>query len=119
MLKIKDFYIDGGKLTENIQNCIIDTENPGFSWSVISTNSNNAQVACRVFVSSGDYVLWDSGWQEQKEQSVSYSGSRLPHGTVLSVSVQLRDQFREESTEHRAYFVSGLLDSCKNLLHKT
>ena len=108
MPQIRNVYIDGGKITE--KNCIVDTENPVFSWSVLSAESDNAQSACRVAVSSGTAVLWDSGWREQKEQSIPYGGPRLPHGTVLSVSVQLRDRFGAESEEYCANFASGLLD---------
>lgn len=110
MLKIKNIYIDSGKLTENIQNCIIDTEEPVFSWAVSSTNSDNEQTACRVTVSSENSVMWDSGWTEQKEQSMNYKGPRLPHGKEILLSVQIRDRFREESEVQSAKFVSGLLD---------
>ncbi len=108
MLRIKNVYVDAGKLTD--KNCIIDTENPVFSWSAVSTNADNTQTACRVSVSSGSTVLWDSGWCEQKEQSILYGGPRLPHGTALAFSVKLRDRFGEESAEYCANFVSGLLD---------
>ena len=110
MLKIKNIYIDSGKLTENIQNCIIDTEYPVFSWAVSSTNPDNEQTACRVTVSSENSVIWDSGWTEQKEQSMNYKGPRLPHGKEILLSVQIRDRFREESEVHSAKFISGLLD---------
>ena len=100
MLKIKNIYIDSGKLTENIQNCIIDTEYPVFSWAVSSTNPDNEQTACRVTVSSENSVIWDSGWTEQKVhvflmERRSYSPYRF--GIVLEkkVKYKVQNSFRD------------------------
>ncbi len=97
MLKITKLNIDGGKLREDYHYCVIDTETPVFSWSVLSSDTNNKQQSCRVTVYADETLLWDSGWIEQTEQSLKYAGEALPHGRILTAEITVRDRYGVES----------------------
>ncbi len=110
MLKIKSVFLDGGRVREGYRYCTIDTVQPVFSWAAVSDRDGNFQTACRVTVES-DRLLWDSGWLEQKDQSIRYNGARLPSGIILTLSVAIRDEAGEESAPYRISFLSGVLDA--------
>lgn len=101
MLIIKNFYIDSGLICENFHNCIIDSETPVFSWSILSSDDNNIQQNCRVVVRMDDTCFWDSGWRKQTEQSLTYAGKALPHGRILTAEITVRDTYGTESEPYR------------------
>ena len=116
MLKIRAIFIDGGRVRtggspDPYRYAMTDRPDPVFSWSVESSREQNGQSACRVTVERGDgSCLWDSGWIDQAEQSLTYGGPNLPHGVVLSLTVFIRDRYGEESQPKTVPLVSALLD---------
>ncbi len=108
MLKITSIQIDGATLGEGCRYCTIDTTNPVFGWAAASSHDDNCQSACRITVEA-DTLLWDSGWVEQKAQTLRYAGKALPAGIPLTLTVTIRDQHGEESDAYMTSFVSGVL----------
>ena len=116
MLKIRDIFIDGGRVRtggspDPYRYAMTDRPDPVFSWAAESSRAQNGQTACRVTVERGDgSCLWDSGWIDRAEQSLTYGGPDLPRGVVLSLTVTIRDRFGEESAPKSVPLVSALLD---------
>ncbi len=113
-IKVNQIYMDGGKLAGVSRPNATANVHPTFSWSVLSDLPNNYQSACRVCIYTNKKTLyWDSGWCEQTEQRMRYSGELLPEGQTLDVGVCVRDAYGNESREVKEFFVNGLTDmSC-------
>lgn len=89
--------------------CVTDTKTPVFSWSCVSDCDNDRQTAYRAQVTVGKANLWDSGWVESGEPSVTYAGKNLPAGRYLDFCVQVRNTRGEESEMFGGQFVCGAL----------
>ena len=108
MLSITQLWLDGGRLTQAPRSQITDTQNPMFGWTAVSDTDGDGQTACRVTVADADgSLLWDSGWQQQAAQRLTYAGAPLPVGQPLSVQVGLRSAGGEETFSARQTFYNG------------
>lgn len=108
MLKITKLWLDGDAFAADSRRNITDKTAPLFGWTVLSDRDNNAQTVCRVTVSAGDAVLWDSGWLQQSAQRLYYAGKTLPVGKALTLKVWVRDAAGEEAESDPVVFFNGL-----------
>lgn len=107
MLKIKKLWLDGEAFSGQSRRNITDKVAPMFGWTVVSELDGDAQTACRVTV-TGKAQLWDSGWLQQSEQRLDYTGAPLPAGEPLSLKVWVRNTAGEEAESETAVFYNGL-----------
>ncbi len=110
MFHIEKAYLDWGKIGRGREIALCDTEMPTFSWAIHSAENDDHQTACRVIVSDDRDALFDSGWVMQAEQSLKYTGNRLPHGKMLTLTISVQNRHGVISQPFITRFTCGLLD---------
>ncbi len=110
MLKIEKIYLDGGLIGRGRKVAVCDSEAPRLQWAISGSESDGKQKSFRVTVSDGSNNLFDSGVVESAEQSCTYAGEKLPHGKLLTVTVEAASESGEVAEPFSAQFVEGLLD---------
>ena len=87
--------------------CLV-TEGPEtvLSWAAVSDLEDSRQSAYQAVLKKGESVLYDSGWTETDEQSVSI-GVPLPKGEEIEWTLRIRDNHGNTSEEARAAFFIG------------
>ncbi|MBQ6767862.1 MAG: hypothetical protein IJP46_04225 [Prevotella sp.] len=67
---------------ENMESPLgLDTNQPRFSWKIVSDEQNVVQTAYEITVESGGHTLWNSGRVESREQLwITYGGVPLRSG---------------------------------------
>jgi len=103
-----------GLLVNGIMNPqAIDVTSPAFSWIMNDPDRGETQSACRVVVSSGGSVVWDSGKTiSSLSSSVPYAGPALAPATRYEWKVKLWDKDGNESPfSAEARFDTGLSKS--------
>ncbi|MBE0678881.1 MAG: family 78 glycoside hydrolase catalytic domain [Bacteroidales bacterium] len=103
-----------GLLTENMTDPIgIDTDNPRFSWLLLTDKRNVSQTAFELRVSDGTKNVWNTG-KVSSDQSVHfpYAGESLKSGTYYTWQVRVWDNSGKRSAwSLPAKFQTGLTDS--------
>ncbi len=110
MFTIQTGFIDGGRIGKGGRISVTDTKAPVFSWAVQSPAQNAFQSACRITVSNSAHTFYDSGWTARREQQMTYAGEPLPHGVILTLNIEVKDQNGEEAIPYSAPFCVGVLD---------
>ncbi len=110
MLKVKSLYLDGGLMGRGRKITVCDSDSPRISWALDSDREDNRQKSCRVRVFDGNVNLFDSGELETSEQSLVVA-AKLPHGKILTVTVEATDIYGDKSAAKSAPLVDGVLDA--------
>ncbi len=105
--------------TEYLQTPIgLDAPQPRFTWKMENHHKGAAQQAYRLLVDQdslelvkGNGRLWNSGWQNDPSQLVSYKGAALKAFTRYYWRVEVSDQRQKGVQAAISYFETGLLDS--------
>ena len=106
MLKIDRIGVNFHMLKGGARTRLVDGRGDVFfSWGAISDRENAHQSACRV--RAGE---WDSGWREQAEAFLRYSGDPLPEGAPIEVAVEIRDCFGETAAPRTEIFYNARTD---------
>ncbi|MBP3918358.1 MAG: family 78 glycoside hydrolase catalytic domain [Clostridia bacterium] len=111
MFFVQTGFIDGGRIGKGGRISVTDTQTPVFSWAVQSDAVDACQSACRITVSDENAVYYDSGWVQQKQQQHTYAGAPLPHGTILTVQIEVQDQNGNTAVPYTAPFTVGVLNN--------
>ena len=104
MLRIRDVWIDYGRLKDEVRTHYIASGTPMFSWSVLSDTAKAKQAACRLTVRAGGVTLWESGWVPGQAQELRYAGAPLPEGDRIDFALQIRDDHDVKSTIYENFF---------------
>lgn len=85
MLEIKDLQTEHMSKPQDV-----DSQNPRFSWKIISNKNDVIQESYHIFVKKGDEIVWDSG-EVKSDQSlyIKYAGPKLEKSTDYSWSVEV------------------------------
>ncbi len=102
-----DLRIDAGRWIEPM---VTGNPKPVFSWAVQNHGRNQFQKACRVQVAAERQLLWDSGWRNQKEQSVVYDGPDLESAASYTLTVTVEDNEGIQSQSAQGRFYTALLE---------
>lgn len=100
-------------LTENLSDPIgIESQQPRFSWQLLSDQRNVLQTAYEIKVSSGKKNAWSSGKILSGESvQVAYKGNQLQSGTKYNWQVRVWDNKRKVSAWSKpAIFQMALLN---------
>ncbi len=111
MLQVTKIWLEGGELGENARSRVIGTRTPLIGWTVESDKDEDAQTACRVAVCDGEKTLWDSGWQQQAAQRMTYAGDALQDGKALTVQVWIKNTVGEQAVSEKENFFVGLREN--------
>lgn len=110
MFRLTNVSINYGRLKESVRTRMIDGSVPViFSWGAVSSRPDAVQSACRVRV-KGYGLCWDSGWVEQKEQSLRYTGKALPEARPISLEIQIKDDAGQESLPYSDVFYNAAVE---------
>ena len=92
----------------------VDDSKPTFSWKMKSDTVGAMQTAYSIKVSSGNSVLWDTGWVAKSDSiGIEYAGAALAASTKYRVQVSVKDQTGAiVSTE--GTFQTGLMGNLGN-----
>lgn len=101
-----DLRIDHGRW-----NGLAFTENPRpvVSWAVQTTGNDQYQSACHIRVIQAGKTVWDSGWVDQKEQSLTYNGVALESSTEYTLTLTVRNNQGATSEPVQKSFMTALL----------
>lgn len=110
MLQISNWTLDYGRVGKALRSRFTGSAHPVFGWSVSSDREGGKQSACRVQVRLSGDGIWDSGWVETSEQSLTYGGDSLPQGIALDFSLQIRDETGEESAVFEDKLYNAAMD---------
>ena len=106
MLSISEIRIEN-----QTRNIVTDRKLPRFSFALSSDRQGCRLARCRIRVSGGETLVWDSGERDdQKQIAVVYGGAPLAPFTTYTVSIEAVDSFGE-SAEACALFSTGRLDT--------
>ncbi len=104
MLKVTDIRIENKS-----QGTVTDRRNPRISFALSSDRQGAFMESCRVRVTRGGDLLWESGERKDRKQvSIVYGGKPLAPFTTYDVAVTARDNFGE-SAEAGTSFSTGRL----------
>ncbi len=104
MIAIESFRINSKALKKDNRYRVFHSKTPVFSWRVLSSGKNLYQTACKVKVTCDQEVFWDSGWCENRNQSIGYQGKPLPVEKRICFEVSVRDNSGQESEPKEDYF---------------
>ena len=100
---------------ENLTNPLgIDTDQPRFSWTILSDKQNVAQTAYEIIVSGDKGELWNSGKVSSDEQLwIPYAGQKLKSGTFCTWKVKAYTTQGETTWSEPQTFSTGLLSESR------
>lgn len=100
MFTLTNVTVNHGRLKAEPRSRLVDGNGQLlFGWGACSSRHNAFQTACRVRL-HGKAFGWDSGWVEQREQSLAYDGDPLPQGERITLEIIIRDDAGNESAPY-------------------
>ena len=114
MLKIRDFYINGTRLTHNGADdtssiCDISAANPYFSWSVDSDRAGGKQGFFRISFLQNGRVLYDSGRVIGDTQSFFSADICFPRGKTVTVKLTVASDSGDIAKEYEnSFFIANI-----------
>lgn len=110
MFALNNVTVNHGRLKDSPRSRLVDGSGPlAFGWGAQSSRREAYQTACRVRLSGGAFG-WDSGWVEQRRQSLEYTGAPLPEGERVALEITIRDDAGNESAPYCADIYSAAVD---------
>ena len=113
MFTLTNVTVNHGRLKAEPRSRLVDGNGPLlFGWGAHSSRQNAFQTACRVRL-HGKAFGWDSGWVEQRGQSLAYDGDPLPQGERITLEITTRDDAGNES----APYCADICNAALSLIH--
>ena len=82
---------------------------PIFNWSAIS-DDGVCQTEYRITVFDAENCFWDSGFVKSNELTATYAGEKLPSGSIINWSLQIKDNNGDLSSQAVSKFKTACYD---------